>query len=151
MPYHFEGALFIPRPRAEVFAFFADAANLERITPTFLHFHILTPRPIAMHAGILIDYELRLFGIPFHWRTNIETSANLLLPDIQLTGPYRSWHHRHEFTDTRNGTLMRDHVEYEPPSAPWAHRKHHLRPPHRPSNLRPPQLNHHPDLPPINL
>jgi ligand-binding SRPBCC domain-containing protein len=119
MPYHLDRSLFIPNPRAKLFAFFADAANLERITPAFLHFHILTPSPIAMHAGTLIDYQLRLFGIPFHWRTKIETfDPPTSFTDIQLTGPYRRWHHRHEFLELPGGTEMRDHVEYDLPLGP---------------------------------
>ena len=119
MPYHLNRSLFIPRPRKEVFAFFADAENLERITPAFLHFHILTQRPIPMHAETLIDYQLRLFGIPFHWRTRIETFNPISsFTDVQLTGPYRRWHHRHSFTDVPGGTRMDDHVEYELPFGP---------------------------------
>jgi ligand-binding SRPBCC domain-containing protein len=113
---YLDRSLFIPRPREEVFAFFADAENLERITPAFLHFHILTPRPIAMHAGTLIDYQLRLFGIPFHWQTRIETFDPIFsFTDVQLTGPYRRWRHRHSFTDIPGGTQMDDHVEYQLP------------------------------------
>ena len=72
MPYHLERELFVARPREKVFAFFAEAANLERITPPFLRFHMLTPPPIEMRAGTKIDYELRLYGVRFHWRTLIE-------------------------------------------------------------------------------
>jgi ligand-binding SRPBCC domain-containing protein len=116
MLYHLERSLFLPRPREQVFAFFADAGNLERITPAFLHFHILTPRPIPMQAGTLIDYQLRLFGVPFHWKTRIETFDPISsFTDVQLTGPYRRWHHRHDFSDAPFGTMMRDRVEYELP------------------------------------
>src|SRR5262249_17950721 len=68
-----ERSQHVPRPLGEVFAFFTDAANLEELTPDFLHFRILTPKPIVMRAGTLIDYQLRLFGVPFRWRTRIET------------------------------------------------------------------------------
>jgi ligand-binding SRPBCC domain-containing protein len=104
----------VPRPRPEVFAFFADASNLERLTPSSLRFKILTPTPIAMHAGTIIDYEIALFGIPFRWRTRIEVfEADARFVDVQLSGPYRSWRHTHEFADVTGGTRVRDHVEYE--------------------------------------
>jgi ligand-binding SRPBCC domain-containing protein len=119
MRYHLERSLFIPRPREEVFAFFAEAGNLERITPTFLHFQILTPQPIQMKAGTLIKYRLRLFGVPFHWKTRIETFDPISsFTDVQLTGPYRRWHHRHDFSDAPGGTMMRDRVDYELPLGP---------------------------------
>jgi ligand-binding SRPBCC domain-containing protein len=106
-----------PRPRSEVFPFFADATNLARITPPFLRLRILTPLPLAIEAGALIDYRLRLFGLPFRWRTRIETfEPPARLEDLQLAGPYRRWHHLHEFEEVDGGTLMRDTVEY---ALPW--------------------------------
>lgn len=116
MPYHLDHSLVIPRPRPEVFAFLADAGNLERITPDFLNFHIVTPQPIPMHAGAIIDYRLRLFGLPFYWRTLIEAFDPISsFVDLQLKGPYRLWRHHHVFTDAPGGTLMLDHVQYEMP------------------------------------
>lgn len=107
----------IPRPRAEVFAFFADAGNLEEITPPFLHFKIRTPLPIRMVAGALIEYQLRLYGVPIFWRTRIEEwEPERRFVDLQIKGPYARWHHTHEFEDLPNGTRMRDRVEY---SIPW--------------------------------
>jgi ligand-binding SRPBCC domain-containing protein len=109
----------VRRPLHEVFAFFADAANLEQLTPPRLHFKILTPLPIAMKAGALIDYELRLFAVPFRWRTLIETFEPMhRFSDVQLRGPYRTWHHVHEFEAVPEGTRMRDRVEYEVPFGP---------------------------------
>jgi len=109
----------VPRPRSEVFAFFEDAANLERMTPPFLHFRVLTPPPIVMSPGTLIDYRIRLFGAPLRWRTKIESyQPGVRFIDAQLRGPYKSWRHLHEFSDVPGGTRMTDRVEYEMPFGP---------------------------------
>jgi len=125
MAYRLERSLFLPRPREEVFAFFSDAANLDRITPPFLNLHITTPGPIEMKTGTLIDYKLRLHGIPLRWRTFIAAfDAPSSFTDVQLSGPYRRWQHHHEFLDVPGGTEMRDRVDYELPFplfAPIAH------------------------------
>lgn len=114
-----ERSQIIERPREEVFAFFSDAFNLERITPAFLNFRILTPAPIEMAAGTLIDYSLSLHGIPMKWRTRIEEfTPNERFIDVQLKGPYRLWHHTHTFEDHPDGTLMRDIIDYEMPFGP---------------------------------
>lgn len=111
--YRLERVQRLDRPRDEVFAFFSDAGNLEAITPPFLHFRILTPRPIELRPGSLIDYRLRLFGVPFSWQTRIETFVPPgEFTDVQLRGPYAQWHHRHEFFDVPGGTLMVDTVDY---------------------------------------
>ena len=114
-----ERVTVLPRPRSEVFAFFADAANLERITPPFLRFRITTRLPIAVATGTLIDYRLSLFGIPFHWRTLIETfEPEERFVDRQLKGPYSLWRHTHTFEEVEGGTRMTDHVEYAVPLGP---------------------------------
>jgi hypothetical protein len=119
MRYLLEREQLIPRRRSEVFAFFADAANLERITPPSLRFRIRTPLPIAMAAGAIIDYRISLFGIGFGWRTLIELfDPDNGFVDLQLQGPYRFWRHEHRFVDCPDGTLMRDRVEYEVPFGP---------------------------------
>jgi ligand-binding SRPBCC domain-containing protein len=116
MVYRLERSIVIAKPRAEVFRFFSDAQNLERITPAFLRFHIVTPGPIAMRQGTLIDYQLRLHGIPVRWRSIIaEFVPDEYFVDVQVSGPYKSWHHRHDFKDVPGGTEMQDHVEYEMP------------------------------------
>jgi ligand-binding SRPBCC domain-containing protein len=110
----------VRRPRHEVFAFFADAANLERLTPASLRFKIVTEPPIEMQDGTIIDYEIALFGIGFRWRTLIEAfEPDARFIDVQTKGPYRYWRHTHEFVDTSDGTLIRDRVEYEVPFGPF--------------------------------
>ena len=112
-------SMFVPRPRAEVFAFFADAHNLERITPPELKFRIVAPQPVTIQKDALIDYRLGLFGLSFKWRTLIaEWDAPNRFVDIQLKGPYKSWHHTHSFSDEKNGTRIQDEVRYELPLSP---------------------------------
>jgi ligand-binding SRPBCC domain-containing protein len=108
-----ERSTWIPRPIDEVFAFFADAMNLEQITPPELRFRIVTPSPIDMRIGTLIDYRLALFAVPFRWRTAIsDWTPPRRFVDTQLAGPYRQWIHTHEFAVERGGTRMRDRVDY---------------------------------------
>lgn len=118
----------IERPLGEVFDFFAAAENLERITPPSLRFRIATPTPIEMEPGALIDYRLRLHGIPFGWRTEItEWHPPRTFTDTQLRGPYHTWIHRHLFSSvaghdsTLDGaTEMVDEVQYRLPLWPLA-------------------------------
>ena len=109
----------IERPRAEVFEFFADAANLERITPPELNFHIITP-PIDIKKGALIDYELKLRGIPITWKTEItDWNPPHEFVDTALQSPYKQWIHRHIFEENGNGeTIMKDIVRYRLPLEP---------------------------------
>jgi ligand-binding SRPBCC domain-containing protein len=100
-------------PLDEAFAFFAQARNLERITPPWLRFEVLTPEPITMRTGAVIEYGLRLRGIPLRWTARIEDwQEGRAFVDRQIRGPYRLWHHRHEFEPHRYGTIVRDHVHY---------------------------------------
>lgn len=117
----------IEKPLPEVFAFFADAANLEAITPHFLRFRILTHTPIEMRVGALIDYEISLLGVPMKWHTRIaEWEPNVRFVDEQLSGPYAIWHHTHSFEAQANATLMRDTVEYREPFGPLGSIAHTL-------------------------
>ena len=104
---------WVPSPIGEVFEFFSDAHNLEALTPAILHFKVLTPAPIAMFPGALIDYKLRLHGIPIRWKTEItEWDPPHGFVDTQLRGPYSLWHHTHRFETEGAGTRCRDTVLY---------------------------------------
>jgi len=102
-------------PPEAVFPFFADARNLEAITPPLLRFRLLTPDPISMGAGTFLQYALRLRGVPVRWDTLIqEWEPPHRFVDVQVRGPYRLWHHTHELEPLDGGaaTLMRDTIRY---------------------------------------
>lgn len=121
--YRFHDELWLPRPRDEVFPFFADARNLSEITPPWVRFEILTPAPIAMHPGALIDYRIRVHGFPIRWRTEItEWNPPFHFVDEQLSGPYSKWHHAHRFEEKDGGTLCIDDVVYRPHGGALIHR-----------------------------
>ena len=119
--YILQRSQIINRSKSETFDFFSDAFNLERITPPFLRFKILTPPPIVMEKGQLIEYQLSLFGVPFKWKTIIEEwSPEPHFVDRQLKGPYSLWHHTHTFEEVGNGRiLMKDIVRYRIPFGPF--------------------------------
>jgi ligand-binding SRPBCC domain-containing protein len=111
----FRDTLFLPHPRPEIFDFFAQATNLQEITPPWLHFHLLSP-PGEIHQGIEIDYRLKIHAIPVRWRSKITVwDPPTRFVDEQLRGPYRVWIHEHRFTDQNGGTLCEDHVRYAVP------------------------------------
>jgi len=107
--------LWLPWPRHEVFPFFAEARNLEALTPPWLKFEVLTPAPIVMRPGTLIDYRIIVHGLPIRWRTEIvEWNPPHQFVDVQLRGPYKLWHHTHSFEERDGGTICLDHVRYRP-------------------------------------
>ena len=103
----------------EVFAFFADLRNLERITPRWLGFRILGMQPDCIGEGAVIDYRIRLAGVPVRWRTRIvDWQPGRQFVDIQERGPYALWEHTHSFREVHGGVLMRDQVRYAMPFGP---------------------------------
>jgi ligand-binding SRPBCC domain-containing protein len=103
----------------EVFAFFTDVENLGRITPRWLGFRVLDPRPPALTEGAIIDYSIRLAGVPVRWRTRIvDWQPRERFRDVQERGPYALWEHTHSFREVAGGVLMRDEVRYALPFGP---------------------------------
>jgi len=125
--YVLEREQLVRAPAARVFEFFSNAENLEAITPGFLGFRILTPTPIEMRKDTIIDYRIRLAGIPMRWRTRIlswETGRGFV--DEQVSGPYALWEHTHRFVETDRGVLVSDRVRYALPFGPLGRIAHGL-------------------------
>ena len=111
--FSFRTQLVLPRKRDEIFRFFADAGNLEVLTPPSLRFCVLTPLPIKVHPGTIIDYKLRVHGLPLKWRSEITAwEPPTCFVDEQRRGPYRTWIHEHRFEESGKGTLCTDFVRY---------------------------------------
>ena len=113
--------LWVPQPVAAVFPFFADARNLERLTPDWVRFRILSPTSVPMAEGARIDYRIRVHGLPLRWRTRIARwEPPHAFADEQERGPYARWFHTHTFAPERGGTLLGDVVEMRPRGGPLA-------------------------------
>jgi ligand-binding SRPBCC domain-containing protein len=105
--------IIVPAPLDRVFAFFADAGNLEQLTPPWLRFRVLTPQPITMAEGVRIDYRLRLRGLPLRWQSEIAVwDPPHRFVDEQRRGPYRVWRHEHTFAASGGGTRVADRVQF---------------------------------------
>lgn len=125
--YLLEREVRVALPVDQVFPFFARAENLNLLTPRDLSFEIKTPLPIEMRVGALIDYSIRLMGVPMAWRTEITVwEPPHRFADLQLRGPYALWDHLHEFVADGDGTLIRDRVRYRPRGGPLAPLVHAL-------------------------
>jgi ligand-binding SRPBCC domain-containing protein len=110
-----DAEMWLPVPIEQVFAFFCEVANLDLLTPPWVHFETLTPRPIAMGAGTVIDHRLRIHGVPIRWQSEITVwQPPTQFVDEQRRGPYKLWVHRHDFVAEDGGTWIRDHVDYRP-------------------------------------
>ena len=116
-------SLWLRRPLSEVFPFFADARNLERITPPWLQFQVLASGAIEMREGVTIDYRLRLRGIPIRWTSRIAAwEPPYRFVDAQDRGPYRTWHHEHRFREDNGVTVAEDEVAYTVPGGSLVNR-----------------------------
>ncbi len=115
-------------PREQVFEFFSQARNLEALTPAWMSFQVVTEGPIEMRPGTLIDYRLKVHGLPMRWRTRIEEwEPPARFVDIQLRGPYARWEHTHTFEpDGEHAVVIGDHVRYQLPLGPLGEIAHAL-------------------------
>ena len=108
--------LWVPVEPDEAFDFYAEPANLERLMPPWIKFRIASTQPISMENGATIEYRLKIHGIPMKWTSEIrDWTPPHRFVDVQLGGPYRYWHHNHQFEAMDGGTLITDEVDY----APW--------------------------------
>lgn len=111
--------IIVPASLSDTFAFFADAANLQSLTPPWLHFRILTPMPVQMRDGLEIAYTIRLYGLSLPWTSRIDVwEPGVRFVDSQIIGPYRWWRHEHRFEFAGDGTRVIDDVDYAP-RAEW--------------------------------
>jgi len=121
--YRLVSAARVPASIDEVFSFFSDAGNLDLLTPPFLRFQILTPEPRTMAVGALIDYRLRVHGLPIRWRSEITAwDPPHRFVDEQRRGPYRMWIHEHRFRQVGGETEITDQVDYAVPGGRLVHR-----------------------------
>jgi ligand-binding SRPBCC domain-containing protein len=125
--YELERDQWVPRPRPEAFDFFSRAENLGHITPPWVNFRIHTPVPIEMRRGALIDYTIRLAGMPLRWRTRVtHWEPECCFVDEQVLGPYALWQHTHRFVSHDAGVLVTDRVRYALPLGPLGRAAHAL-------------------------
>jgi ligand-binding SRPBCC domain-containing protein len=127
--YVLRASTVVPRPLEEVFAFFSNAFNLERMTPPEMGFRVLTPPPIEMRVGLLIDYRVKVLGFPVRWQSKITAwEPGVRFADVQTRGPFRYWEHQHTFervldeSGSETGTRVGDYVEYAVPGGELVHR-----------------------------
>jgi ligand-binding SRPBCC domain-containing protein len=126
-----ERRLWLPRPRPEVFAFFADPRNLPRVNPPSARFRWLTPPPATLATGAVLDFSIRVGGVPIHWRVFVrEFDPPFRFFDAQLLGPFARWEHRHVFVEGPpegpHGTWVEDRVTYRLPLGPLGRLAHRL-------------------------
>jgi ligand-binding SRPBCC domain-containing protein len=113
--YIVESRMWLPKPRAEVFAFFADPANLVRVFPPSLGLRLLGPPP-TLSAGATFDLRLSWLGLPLRWRAFVrEYDPPFRFLDVQVRGPYARWEHRHIFLAEAGGTTVEDRIVYRLP------------------------------------
>jgi ligand-binding SRPBCC domain-containing protein len=115
-----ERAQRLELPAERAFGFFTDARNLEAITPPWLDFRLATRGPIEMRPGAVIEYRLKLHGVPVRWRTRIEAwEPPVRFVDVQVRGPYALWEHTHAFEpDGELAVVIRDRIRYALPFGP---------------------------------
>jgi ligand-binding SRPBCC domain-containing protein len=120
-----ETRVWLARPRPDVFAFFADPANLRHLTPPSLRLRLRTPPAGPLAAGAVLDFRLMWLGLPLSWRAYIrEFDPPYRFVDVQVRGPWARWEHRHLFLEEGGGTWVEDRVTYRLPLGPLGRALH---------------------------
>jgi ligand-binding SRPBCC domain-containing protein len=128
MPYHFQSEQLVQRPLPQVFAFFSEAANLQELTPKWLHFQVLDVTPKPIQQGTLIRYRLRLHGLPLRWTSRItDWNPPHGFTDVQVSCPYSVWEHHHKFIDEGGNIRIVDDLHYDLPFGPLGKLAHWLK------------------------
>lgn len=119
-PHRIHELIYLPLSVEEVFAFFYDVGNMQRITPCEIDFRVMTPLPMEMKKGAIVDYRLRLFGVPFNWRSEItHWEPPRKFVDEEVFGPYKMWVHTHNFWSHGEGAVVEDEILYRLPLPPF--------------------------------
>ena len=122
--YIVESRMWLPKPRADVFAFFTDPTNLIRVTPPWLGLRLVKAPP-SLSAGAVLDLRVTWLGLPLRWRTYIrEYDPPFRFLDVQVQGPYARWEHRHVFLSEEHGTTIEDRIVYRLPLGPLGRLAH---------------------------
>jgi ligand-binding SRPBCC domain-containing protein len=124
--YILESRVWLARARPEVFAFFAAAENLVKLTPPSWRLEIVAGPP-ALSSSAVLDLKMSWLGVPMTWRAFIrEWDPPYRFVDVQVRGPYARWEHRHRFLEERSGTWVEDRVTYRLPLGPLGRAAHAL-------------------------
>lgn len=107
----------LPITIEEAWDLLSDPKNLQKITPEYMGFKILSGADRKMYPGQIIQYIVTpVLGIPTKWVTEITHVVDKqYFVDEQRFGPYALWHHKHFLKEIPGGVEMEDIIDYKVP------------------------------------